>query len=181
MIPKGLVKEIKTKFTQLKRETSTEVTIFGSPEKEDCPNCIASIEDASLNIYNSSFTTPVVIFGETINPTPFSRGRCPVCYGKGYLSYESSTVIKALVRWNPPDSGPRGYMVEGPGGIEGKNVVRVKADVCYYEKLRDCEYIKVSNIKCELLNPPVFRSANGTDFGVTAYFISTEPGHSVRE
>lgn len=180
MIPSNLDREINSRFAELRKDFARVITVFGAPEKYDCPNCIASIEDNSLNVYDSSFVTPVVIFGNTITPTPFTRGRCPICYGKGYLEHESSTGVKALVRWNPPDFQPHGSMINTSGGLEGKDVVRVKVDKCYYEVLRDCVHVYVSGVKCELLVPPVYRSGGVLDYSVTAYLVTDATGHSVR-
>jgi hypothetical protein len=75
----------------------------------------------------------------------------------------------------------RGEMIETPGGLEGKNVCRIKADKCYYDIIRDSTYAVIDGVKCELHLPPVLRHVGMVDVMVTAFFVAVEVGHSVRE
>jgi hypothetical protein len=180
MIPSGLKREIRDKFSQLKSELYKTVYLYLEPNKTDCPNCFITISSgASTNTYNTSFIAPTVIYGNTITPTPFSRGRCPVCYGKGVIEQENRIGVKCLVRWNPSDND--GRLIITPAGTEGTNVVQLKTDECYFEKIRDCKYALIDNIKCELLSPPFIRSLGYQDVVVIAYLSSVDIGSSTRE
>lgn len=180
MIPSGLKREIRDKFLQLKSELNKVIYIYLEPNKTDCPNCYMTVSSgASTNTFNSSFTTPVVIYGNTITPTLFTRGRCPVCVGKGVLEQENRVGVKCLVRWNPSDGD--GRMLISSAGVEGINIAQIKASECYFESLRDCKYVMIDSIKCELLSPPVIRHLGYQDVMVIAYFSSVKVGSSTRD
>ena len=180
-IPKGLEKEMRKMFTTLVKEAGKYITIFGAPEKSGCPNCYQDNTGISVNTFNSSFVVPTVIFGVTYSPISFTRGRCPVCEGTGSLTYADSYKVKALVLWNPASvSGSKGELNTTPAGLEGSNVVRIKADRCYYERLRDCTKATIDGVECSLALPPTIRFVGKEDVLVTVYFIATEVGHNVR-
>lgn len=181
LLPKNFGRQMKDLFKGFKKEASKTIYVYGEPSKEDCPNCyMATVTGSSTNTYNSSFVTPTVIFGITVTPTPFMRGRCPICRGKGELEQEDKKAINALVRWNPTDASS-GALEHTAAGVEGFNIVQIKASKCYYDILRDCQYVTVDGVKCVLLRPPVLRSIAGTDILTIAYFSSSDVGKSVRE
>jgi hypothetical protein len=144
-------------------------------------NCHQDSTGASVNKFNTSFVTPVVIFGVTYSPQSFTRGRCPVCYGEGHLEYESTTIIHAITHWNPQSVMSHGEMEATPAGLEGKNAVRVKAAKCYYNIMRDSEKAVIDGIECVLHLPPVLRSVGTKDVMAIAYYVATEVGSSVRD
>jgi hypothetical protein len=180
MVPSGLSKEIRNKYAQIKNESSKVVFLYLEPNKTDCPNCYMTISSgASTNVFNASFVAPTTIYGNVITPISFTRGRCPVCSGKGVIEQENRVGIRSLVRWNPADGD--GRLIVTVAGAEGTNVVQLKTSECYYENLRDCKYALVDNIKCELLSPPVMRSLSTQDVIVIAYLSSVNVGSSVRD
>lgn len=181
MIPSGLKNEIRNRFKTIRQEAHRTIFILSEPEKEDCPNCLSDHTGASINTFDSSFVSPVVIFGETISPTSFNRGKCPICSGTGYLEQESKTGIQALVRWNPTAEDSRGVLAGTEAGREGYNVVQVKADECYYTTLKNAKKAVIDGIECEVLLPPVYRTVGYVDITIVAYFVSVEVGHGVRE
>ena len=181
IIPSGLKKEIHKKFTQIKNEVGKSILIYTEPLKEDCPNCLGDHTGASTNQFDSSFVAPVEIFGEIITPQSFSRIRCPVCHGVGYLESEVSTYVKAIVRWNPPSEMVGGVLEPTPAGVEGKNAVRIKTDRCYYNIIRDSVKAVIDGVDCVLYLPPSIRRVGSEDIMVVAYFVSSDVGHSTRE
>lgn len=180
MIPTGLKNEIRSKFTELRKELSKNICVYATPTRVDCPNCLHDHTGVSINKYDTGFVSPVVIFGHTINPSPFTRGRCPVCSGGGKLESENKSTIKVLIRWNPPGVGSRGELEKTPGGIEGYNVVLVKAAKCHYEILRDCTKALIDGVECTLFLPPVIRGVGEVDVVAEAYFVATQVGRSTR-
>ena len=182
MIPPNLSKEIRNKYREVRKDACRVVYIITEPETADCPNCISTSTGSSTGVKDPSFAegATTVIFGQVITGTADFRGRCPICYGKGFLENESRTGIKAIVRWNPTDVNSRGDLVKTEGGIEGLNVVQVKADKCYYSTLRDAKKAIIDGIECSVLLPPVFRYIGNVDITVIAYFVSEEVGHGVR-
>jgi len=181
MIPPGLKKEIRTRFLDLVSELKKPIVVFGQPYKEDCPNCLHDHNGESINQFDSSFAAPVVIFGSTVSPISFTRGRCPVCHGRGRLESPNISNIYGLVLWNPPSVDPsKGSMVATPAGLEGKNVVRIKVEKCYYDVIRDCTKIVLDGVDCVLAIPPVLRGTGEIDDMVTAYLFPSAVGSSVR-
>ncbi len=175
MLPPNLGKEIKKMYSQIMNETGEAVCLHMTPNSTDCPNCLSGPQGKSLGIYDSSFVVPVEIYGDTITPQSFTRGRCPVCYGKGVLEQDVEKRITAIVRWNPTNDGD---MEQTQAGIEGLNIVSIKSSKCYYDNIRDCVKASISGIDCRLLNPPVLRHIGRTDIVVVAFFTSIDPGHS---
>lgn len=177
LTPPGLKNEIRAKFGELIRENSKSICVYSPSLTEGCPNCIEDHTGASTNVYDSGFIAPVTIFDRVITPTPFTRGRCPVCLGKGVLEQEVKSTIKVLVRWNPMS---KGTMEKTPGGIEGANVVLIKASKCHYDLIRDCIKAVVDGVECTLYLPPTIRSEGSVDMAVIAYLVATEVGSSTR-
>lgn len=152
-----------------------------SPEKADCPCCIwDSVNGKSSGTFNTSFVSPILIFGKTINPIPFTRGRCPVCHGVGYLTNPVIKRLKAPVRWNPRTNGDFQDFQITPAGREGKAIVRIKVSRKDYETIRDAEYFTVDGVRCELNAPITIRSLGQQEELVVAYLTATEVGSDVK-
>lgn len=185
LMPSGLKKEVFRKHREIFSEMSRTITIISRPESYetvDCPNCLSS-GGTSTGVYDSSFSSPTTIFGNVITPTPFTRSRCPVCLGEGFLRNEIilSKCIEALVRWNPAGNDGRETLVSTPAGFEGSDVVRVEVAKCHFSLLRDSEHVLIDGIKCTLIRPPVFRHLSDVDITVAAFLMSVEVGHSSRD
>jgi len=149
------------------------------PAKEDCPNCIwDSINRRSSGKFDASFVTPVVIFGNTITPTSFSRGRCPICAAVGYLEELTERNVKALVRWNPGAAEDIEYT---PVGREGKSVVRIKVLRSDFDLVRTAVSFLVDGVRCELLRPPTIRGLGIQEELVVAYLLEVEPGTNIKK
>lgn len=154
------------------------IDIYLSPESADCPNCFSDIVTGkSKNIFDASFVSPQNILGQAVSPQPFTRGRCPVCKGEGKLTKYTPKSIRALVKWRPED----GDMENTPAGIEGENIARVRVPKINYQDIRDCEYITIKGVRCELFSPPVFRSLGNQEEFVVAFFKAVEPGKSLKD
>jgi hypothetical protein len=163
---------------QVIKDLGKTVYVYPNPETYDCPQCLHDlVTGESKNISNPNFITPVVIFGETISPQPFTRGRCPVCKGKGHLSHYTPVIVQALVKWPIED----GDIENTPAGIEGSNLTRIKARSTYYQTVRDAEYFIVDGVRCELFQPPVIRGLGKQEEMVVAFLKASDPGHSVKE
>lgn len=177
LFPGALKNNITNIFNSSLNEVGKYITIYGEPDKTDCPNCLSDNTGKSTGVFDSSFVAPVEIYGETYTPQSFNRGRCPVCFGEGYLTQDQSTGIKALIKWNPND----GETENTPGGLEGQNIVLVKTAKCYYEIIRDCKKAEVDGVECILERPPVYGSVGDGDVMVIAYFITKKEGNDVRD
>lgn len=155
------------------------ITVFSPPLKEDCPNSIWDpINKTDSGQFDSSFVSPVVIFGETISPINFTRGRCPVCRGVGYLEKEVSRSAKALVKWNPNTADD----VESlPVGREGKAVVRIKVLRADFDLINNATHFIVDGVKCELIRAPTIRGLGTQEELVIAFLLEVEPGTNVKK
>lgn len=179
MFPPNIGKELKKMYEVVRKETGESICLHMIPNKTDCPNCYSNPNGESTNVYDSSFVAPTEIYGDTITPTLFTRGRCPVCYGKGVLEQDVEKRIKVIVRWNPSGAGSaKGDMDITAAGVEGFNNVLIRSPKCYYNDLRDCVKAVISNIDCVLLVPPVLRGVGNVDVVAVAFFTSIDPGHS---
>jgi len=178
IVTNAIRKTYKNLIKSVVKDLGETILVYGAPEKTMCPNCFQDlVTGKSKNVFRDTFITPVVIYGVTINPQAFTRGRCPVCKGEGYLTYVVPTIVKALVKWNPKD----GELSRTPVGIEGSNIVRIKARRSYYEAIRDSVYATIDGVRCVLSSPPVYRGLGAQDELVVAFFQSVSPGFSVKE
>ena len=58
LIPSNLAKEIKSKFSSIRKDMYRTVILYGEENKNDCPNCfIQGPEGYSTNEFDSSFVT----------------------------------------------------------------------------------------------------------------------------
>lgn len=177
MFNKKIQRQIKKISKKIHSNLLRDIIVYGNPTTYNCPNCyFDSNTGKSSGVYNTSFTTPVVINGETISPQHFSRGRCPICHGKGEIEVENRNLVRCYIMWDPS-----GDLKNTVVGIEGSNVVLVKANECYYSTLRDCIYAEIDGIRCELVRPPVIRKVGYSDLNVVTYFKSAEEGYSTSD
>jgi hypothetical protein len=172
---------IRKKYKDLIKEVVNDlhkpILVYLEPEKEDCPNCIYdALNRRSSGKFDSTFTAPTTIFGETISPQSFTRGRCPVCLGVGYLEQEVKRNVKALVKWNPDASSDLEVL---PVGREGSAVVRIKVLRADFDLIMDAIYFLVDGVRCELVRPPTIRGLGIQEELVVAYLQEVEPGKDV--
>jgi len=169
-IYKNLIKDVV-------KDLGESVLVYGAPDSEDCPNCLRDlVTGTSKGVFDSTFVVSVVIFDVTITPQAFTRGRCPVCKGDGFLFSRTATIVRALVKWNPQD----GELENTPAGVEGQNIVRIKARSSNYAVIRDNEYVTIDGVKCELVKPPVYRGLGAQDELVVAFFKAVQVGKNVK-
>lgn len=165
-------KAYKKLIKQIIEDLHKPVILYMEPESEKCPNCFWDpINKKSTGTFDSSFVVSVVIFGQTIEPVSFTRGRCPVCVGQGVLISENTISIKALVRWDPDDE-----LQILPVGREGTPIVRLKTFRNQYDNIMAARYFMVDGIKCELLKSPIVRGLGKQEEQVIAYLTSVEVG-----
>ena len=155
------------------------IVAYMPPEKVDCPNCHwDSQNQKSSGVFDNSFVSPVIIFGQTINPQSFTRGRCPVCFGLGYLKQDIVKNLKALVKWNPRTAD---VIERTPAGRESSPIVRIKTSRDDFDVVISAEYFLIDGVKCELNEPPTIRGLGTQEELVVAFLISVEPGNDVKK
>jgi hypothetical protein len=163
---------------QVVADLNKKITAYMPPDTADCPNCFFDFSlKKSSGKFDSSFVTPVEIFGETISPISFTRSRCPVCYGAGELTSAVTKSLKALVKWNPKTADE---IVSTPAGRESSPIVRIKVLRVDFDTLVAAEYFIVDGIRCEMNEPPTIRGLGEQEELVVAFLISTPVGSDVK-
>jgi hypothetical protein len=168
----------KSLIKQVIADLNKPITAYLPPETSDCPNCLYSFSlKKSSGTFDSNFVTPVIVFGNTITPSPFTRGRCPVCFGEGKLSLSAPKSLKALVKWNPKSVKA---IESTPAGRESSPIVRIKVARADLDTVTNAIYFIVDGVKCELNEPPTVRGLGEQEELIVAYLITTEVGSDVK-
>ena len=178
MFNQRIQKQIRRMSDKIYNDTSIDIFVYGDPTDWDCPNCYYDHStDSSTGVHDTSFVSPTIINGVSIEPKPFTRGRCPVCRGAGKIELENKKIMRAYVRWDPPTDG-KGDFEELTLGTEGSNIVMVRTASKNYEAIRGCNYVIIDGVRCELFRPPIIRRAGREGLSVVAFFRSSEEGFS---
>lgn len=171
-IYKDLIKEVMD-------DLNKPILVYLEPEKENCPNCLYdALNKRSSGKFDSSFTVPAIIFGEEISPAAFTRGRCSVCLGVGYLEEETVRNVKALVKWNPTTADELEVI---PVGREGKAVVRIKVLRADYDIVKAGTHCLIDGVRCEKIRPPTIRGLGTQEELVVFYLQEVEVGGDVNK
>jgi hypothetical protein len=179
IVTPAIRKIYKDLIKQVVEDLHKPVLVFSPPNKEDCPNCKwDSINKTSSGKFQDSFVADVIVFGETISPVNFTRGRCPVCRGLGYLKQDIQRNVKALVKWNP---GTADDIETLPVGREGAAVVRIKVLRADFELVTKAVSLVVDGVRCELIKPPTIRGLGTQEELVIAFLQEVEPGSDVKK
>ena len=180
IVTPAIRKIYKDLIKQTVEDLNKPIKAFLPPDSLDCPNCIYdAVNNKSSGKFQSSFTVPVVIFGNTISPRSFNRGRCPVCFGAGKLVNQDAAVknLKALVKWNPRNADT---LLITPVGREGAPVVRIKVLRSDFDTIVTADYFQVDGVRCELVEPPTIRGLGTQEELVVAFLLATEVGSDVK-
>jgi len=165
-------------LTEVIEDLHKPITAHMPPIKADCPNCqYDTANKKSSGVYNNTFVAPVIIFGSTINPAPFTRGRCPVCHDIGFLTSQITKPLKALVRWNPKSASD---LEITPAGREGAPIVRIKVARPHYNTVMAAEYFTVDGMRCVLNEPATIRGLGTQEEMVIAFLLAVEVGSDVK-
>jgi hypothetical protein len=179
IVTPAIRKIYKDLIKQVVEDLHKPVLVFSPPGKEDCPNCVwDSVNKTSSGRFQTSFVTPVTIFGETVSPNNFQRSRCPVCHGVGFLSQEIRRNVKALVKWNPTTADDIESL---PVGREGKSVVRIKVLRADFDLINKAIYFQVDGVRCEMIRAPTIRGLGTQEELVIAFLQEVEPGKDVKK
>ena len=184
--------ETKRKFRDRIRDVvkglSRKVLVYRQPIKSECPNCYYDkLTDRSTGKCRWTPAEAVVKQSEweLLNPQDpcvakvyrykyFVKGRCPVCFGDGFLETKRRRWIDALVIWDPSQIGSDNKMIYTPAGTEGSTIVELKTDPKYFDLFKNCENIVVDGIECRLSRPPILRGlGNQSILVITASSIES--------
>jgi len=155
---------------------SRKVEVYKQPKKLICPNC--GYDKFTDNSTGKCKYTPVQALlkqqeweaagNTTVKYKWFSRGRCPICHGRGYLEILRKTWIDALVIWDPSARGYGNSMTYTPAGSEGSTIVQLKTDPRHFDLLKNSTKLLVDGIECKISKPPLLRG-----LGIQAILILT--------
>lgn len=165
---------------------SRKVLIYKQPLKSECPNCYYdkltnrstgkckwTLEEANQKQLEWEASNPSAAPDdcETITVSNlrykwFQYGRCPVCFGAGYLETKRKSWADCLVIWNPRARPGGNEMVYTPAGTEGSTIVELKTNPKYFDLFKNCDYIVVDGVNCKISRPPILRG-----LGVQAVLI----------
>jgi hypothetical protein len=178
IVTPSIKKIYKDLINQVIEDLNKPILAHMPPDKVDCPNSIYDyVTQKDTGKFDSSFVSPVIIFGNTITPQPFVRGRCPVCFGKGFLESAVTKNLKALVKWNPGGADDLQIL---PVGREGAPAVRIKVKRTNFETIKNAESFTIDGVKCELIQPPTIRGLGTQEELVVAFLLATEVGSDVK-
>ncbi len=177
IVTKAIRKTYKTLIKQVIADLGEPISVYGTPEEADCPNChYDRVTKKSKNIFDAAFVTPTTIFDVLITPQSFNRGRCPVCSGDGKLFNLAPKIVRGIVKWLSKDS----EMENTVAGKEGSSLARVKSRLSSYTLLRDCQHATIDGVRCELTEPPRIRGLGQQDELVISFFQAVEVGHNIK-
>jgi len=152
---------------------SRKVLIYKQPVKSECPNCYF---DKMTNRSTGKCKWTAAQANAKNDETRykyFRFGRCPICYGKGYLETLRRAWVKCIVNWNPSERRGGNLITHTPAGTEGSTVVRLKCDPKYYDEFKNCSKLEVDGVECRVSRPPTLRGL-GTQALLIVFAFTTE-------
>ena len=139
-ITDALVNLYQSRIKNLISDGGRNVVFTLVPLETDCPNCGW---DYMLNRSNGIYTSNGS--GVTLNKSFPNGQRCPVCKGKGRLSFQRTQTYKSLIGFAPPPE-EFDYVAFG---LVPTQVFRLKNTVAIAEDLDKAQYAKIDGLECE--------------------------------
>ena len=161
---------------------SRKVLVYKQPVKNECPNCYyEKLTDSSTGKCKWSSTEAFNKQREwesagnsTTRYKYFGRGRCPVCYGKGYLEVQRRRWVECLVIWDP-DAKSGNDISYTPAGTEGSTIVQLKTDPKNFDLFKNCKLVYVDGVECKISNAPISRGLGNQSVLVVTVFTTEKP------
>jgi hypothetical protein len=160
---------------------SRKVTIYRQPVKSECPNCFfdkmtnRSTGKCKWTFVEASAKQYALGEGAAVRYKWFKFGRCPICFGQGYLETQRKTWAKCLVTWNPAERGGGNEMMYTPAGTEGSTIVRLKTNPNHFNDFKNCEKLVIDGVECKVARPPVMRGLGTQAILVITAFTTEKP------
>lgn len=156
------------------------VEIYKEPTKYECFNCyFDSLTGKSTNKCKWTLAETIQKQNEYessggigLRYKYFSRGRCPICRGNGYLETTRKTRITCKVTWSPKDDNDNLYTIVGK---EGETVVELKTDPKYYNTFKNATKVFVDNVECKIAAPPIMRGLGNNSVLVIHLYTEYKP------
>lgn len=162
---------------------SRSVLVYKQPSKAECPNCYYDkMTDRSTGKCKWTLVEArdkqsewLVDGNVTIRYKYFTKGRCPVCLGQGWLSTERMVWTDCLVMWDPDARGFGNEMTYTPAGTEGSTIVQLKTHPKWFNTFKNCHKIIVDGVECKLSKPPLLRGLGNQALLIITAFTTEKP------
>jgi len=189
--------KVKEKFRKGMRNVikglSRKVKVFKQSIKNECPNCYfdkhtgTSSGKCVFNVERNGTVAEAALAAQvkqaewiadgntTVRYQFFLRGRCPICFGNGFLETARRRWVDCLVTWNPRTSGAVNDISYTPAGTEGSTLAQLKTDPKYFELFKNCLKMEVDGVVCKLSKPPILRGLGNQSVLIITAFTTDKP------
>lgn len=140
-----LVNLFQDRIKQLIADLGRDVKFILPPQLVDCPNCgydYANQRSNNVHTPNAS--------GDSLNKSFTTGQRCPVCQGRGKLSFSRSATHKSLVGFQP---APEELNYE-EYGVKPDQVVRTKNTLSVLPDIELADFAIIDGFECEKITLP---------------------------
>jgi len=176
-VSKNVKKHFKDVLNSFVKDLGRSVEVLKKPIKYECFNCYFD------KLTNTSTNTCRWTLLETLSNQQayedsggigikykyFSKSRCPVCKGKGFLETIRKQRVDCKINWNPNDVLDLGV---SPAGIEDKLLVELKTDPKYYKLFNTCISMKIDDVSCKLFKSPILRGLGNKAILVVIAYVN---------
>jgi hypothetical protein len=170
----------KKRINSVIKDLGRPIEVFKQPAKYECFNCYYDkLTDTSTNECKWTIQEATQKQQEYINAGGiglrykyFSRGRCPVCKGQGYLETVRKVWIDCKITWAPDANSDLTYTA---AGVEGSTIIELKVDPKYFEVFKNCSSIRVDGIECKLSKLPTLRGLGNKSLMIVTAFTTEKP------
>jgi hypothetical protein len=150
---------------------SRKVLVYKKPIRNECPNCYFDKLTGRSSGKCSWTIEEVEEKNDSTKYKWFSRGRCPICSGRGYLEVKRKVWVSCLITWEP-NMRSSNVVTYTPAGAEGATIVQLKTDTQYHDLFSNCTNMIVDGIECKLSKPPILRGLGSQAVLVIAAFTT---------
>ncbi|MBV5346629.1 hypothetical protein JZU46_00130 [bacterium] len=180
LINRHIKKQYKKTLNLLIKDLGRSVEVIKKPVKYECFNCyFDKLTNTSTNECRWALQETLQKQQEHVDSGGvglrykyFSKSRCPICKGKGFLETVRRQWVDCKVTWNPDGSEE---LNAGISGTAGKVLVELKANPKYYKLFSNCITIKVDDIICKLFKPPILRGLGNESILIVIAFTDALP------
>jgi len=175
-------RKYKKRINSVIRDLGRPIEVFKQPAKYECFNCY--YDKLTATSTNECKWTAVETIakqqeyaaagGVGFRYKYFTRGRCPICKGQGFLSTVRKVWIDCKVTWAPSTNGTD--LTYTAAGVEGSTIVEIKADPKHHRTFNNCSSIRVDGIECKISEIPILRGIGNKSVMVITAFTTDKPG-----
>lgn len=174
-------RKYKKRINSVIKDLGRPIEVFKQPAKHECLNCYydkltnTSTNDCKWTVQEASQKQQEYIDsgGIGLRYKFFSKGRCPVCKGQGYLVTIRKVWIDCKITWSPRNQG--NDLTYTAAGVEGSTIVELKVDPKYYDTFKNCSSLRIDGIECKLSTIPVMRGLGNKSLMIITAFTTEKP------